>query len=110
MTKDRARWPRLCALLAMRPTCPVATAWAKKVPTPTSVIPAITENRLGTSSRTSPSRATARLIEQAGPGPVDRATDPANGVVIIDGRNTRKTSPSAVIDSACGGLISTKPT
>jgi len=33
-----------------------------------------------------------------------------SGVVTIDGRKTRKTRPSAVIDKASGGLMSTKPT
>ena len=39
---------------------------------------------------------TPAKIEHAGPGPVERVTVPANGVVIIEGRNTRNTSPSAV--------------
>src|SRR4029453_6324518 len=61
--------------VAAWPTKPVAVAWAKNVPIPTSIRPTITAKRLGSSKRGSPSPASARALQNVGRVPNRRAAE-----------------------------------
>jgi len=77
------------SLVAARLTKPVAVAWAKKVPAPTSASPRSTAGRLGVSSSGRPTNAAPSDSQKVGRAPRRAATRPASGVVTIAGRKTR---------------------
>ena len=94
--------------VAARPTKPVAAACAKNVPTPTSIRPAITAGRLGSSKSGSPTPASAKALQKVGRVPNRCAAAPANGVVTTEGKNTKYTKPNAMRPSEGGSRTSTK--
>lgn len=75
--------------VAARLTKPVAIAWAKKVPTPTSASPAITQARAGASSIGSPAPASVSAPHIVRRVPCRCTMPPASGVVRIEGRKTK---------------------
>jgi len=76
-------------VVAARLTKPVAMAWAKNVPAPTSAMPTRTTTRLGARTSGNPSAATSVAGQNVRRVPKRSAARPASGVVTIDGRNTR---------------------
>src|SRR5579885_1873132 len=73
------------SVVAARPTNPVTIAWAKKVLTPTRIIPAMTASNLGASKSGRPIAARPRPLHNAGFVPDVPAIFPARGVVKKDG-------------------------
>ena len=74
---------------AARPTKPVVTAWAKKVPTAMITRPQRIAGRLGRSSSGSAASATPSATSSASRVSKRRTTADASGVVMIEGRKTR---------------------
>ena len=77
------------SMVAARLTNPVAVAWARNVPMPTSASPASTAPRLGTTSSTSPAPAMPSENQHVGRVPRRFTALPASSVVTIDGTNTK---------------------
>ena len=98
------------SLVAARPTKPVAAAWAKKVPAPTSTRPVSTAGRFGSSSSGKPMPATARPTPERRPG--SRTAHRAAGKRRRDDRGQEDEVDQAELHhaDASGGRASTKLT